>query len=401
MKCRYCKSEIPEGELYCKKCGREVQIVPDYNPLEEMLTAQIQLDGNEQGSELDQYIQNRRNNNRTGQSAGRNTGSTGRMLTEKERRKRQSAKAARKKALRRKRRIVLLIMALIVVLAGAGFYVIYQNSYNGIMKKAQKAAQSKDYTTAEAYYKQAISKNTKKADAYTGLADVYLLQDKTDEGTTLFEEAVSKQSGNVELYKACMDFYLKSDQNMEIPELLDSVSDSMLEKLSDYVVDEPKFSLEDSTTYDDVQKLLLTADKDTIYYTTDGTDPDLTSTKYTSEGIQISEGETTIKAIAVNKKGVPSSISKKIYTVEFPVEDAPAVSPSTGQYDEAVQIEVKVPEGYTAYYTTDGTDPTTASTKYTGPIDMPKGETLFKVVLVNGKGRMSGITTRNYMYDNQ
>ena len=420
MKCRYCKAEIPEGELYCKKCGREVQIVPDYNPLEEMLTAQIQLDGNKQESELDQYInQKRRNNNRTGQSAGRNTGrsasrttaamtgrrmtgnTTGQMLTEKERRKRQSAKAARKKALRRKRRIVLLIMAAIVVLAGAGFYVVYQNSYNGIMKKAQKAAQSKDYTTAEAYYKQAISKNTKKADAYTGLADVYLLQDKTDEGTTLFEEAVSKQSGNVELYKACMDFYLKSDQNMEIPELLDSVNDSMLEKLSDYVVDEPKFSLEDSTTYDDVQKLLLTADKDTIYYTTDGTDPNLTSTKYTSEGIQISEGETTIKAIAVNKKGVPSSISKKIYTVEFPVEDAPAVSPSTGQYDEAVQIEVKVPDGYTAYYTTDGTDPTTASTKYTGPIDMPKGETLFKVVLVNGKGRMSGITTRNYMYDNQ
>lgn len=420
MKCRYCKAEIPEGELYCKKCGREVQIVPDYNPLEEMLTAQIQLEGNEQESELDQYInQKLRNNNRTGQSAGRNTGrsasrttaamtgrrmtanTTGQMLTEKERRKRQSAKAARKKALRRKRRIVLLIMAAIVVLAGAGFYVVYQNSYNGIMKKAQKAAQSKDYTTAEAYYKQAISKNTKKADAYTGLADVYLSQDKTDEGTTLFEEAVSKQSGNVELYKACMDFYLKSDQNMKIPELLDSISDSMLEKLSDYVVDEPKFSLEDSTTYDDVQKLLLTADKDTIYYTTDGTDPDLTSTKYTSEGIQISEGETTIKAIAVNKKGVPSSISKKIYTVEFPVEDAPAVSPSTGQYDEAVQIEVKVPDGYTAYYTTDGTDPTTASTKYTGPIDMPKGETLFKVVLVNGKGRMSGITTRNYMYDNQ
>ena len=75
MKCRYCKAEIPEGELYCKKCGREVQIVPDYNPLEEMLTAQIQLDGNEQESELDQYInQKRRNNNRTGQSDGRNTG---------------------------------------------------------------------------------------------------------------------------------------------------------------------------------------------------------------------------------------------------------------------------------------------------------------------------------------
>lgn len=461
MKCRYCKAEIPEGELYCKKCGREVQIVPDYNPLDEMLTAQIQLDDDNRETELEQYMnQNRRNNRssvsrvtgktgqtanrntgrtrqsadwntgRTRQSANRNTGRTGRdaarntgrttsrttgnvsgrrssgnttgqMLSEKERRKRQSAKAARKKALRRKRRILLLIMAAIVVLAGVGFYALYQGSYNGIMRKAQKAEQSKDYTSAESYYKQAIAKNAQKADAYTGLADVYLAQDKTEEATSLFEDAVSKQTGNVDLYKACMDFYLKSDQNMEIPNLLDSVSDSMLDKLSDYVVNEPEFSLNDSTTYDDVQKLLLTTDADTIYYTTDGTDPNLSSTKYTSEGIQISEGETTVKAIAVNKKGVPSITSKKTYTVEFPVEDAPAVSPSTGQYDEAVQIEVKVPDGYTAYYTTDGTDPTTASTKYTGPIDMPKGETLFKVVLVNAKGRMSGITTRNYMYDNQ
>ena len=38
MKCRYCKAEIPEGGFIVKKCG-EVQIVPDYNPLEEMLTA--------------------------------------------------------------------------------------------------------------------------------------------------------------------------------------------------------------------------------------------------------------------------------------------------------------------------------------------------------------------------
>ena len=428
MKCRYCKAEIPEGELYCKKCGHEVQIVPDYNPLDEMLTAQIQLDGDNQESELGQYIdQNRRNNrssvvrntgrtgrgttrNTTGRTASRTTSTvsgrrpsgntTGHMISEKERKKRQSAKAARKKALRRKRRIVLFVMAVILILAGAGFYVLYQNSYNGILKKAQKAAQSKDYTSAESYYKKAITKDNKKADAYTGLADVYMAQDKTEDATSLFKDAINKQTGNVDLYKACMDFYLKSDQNMEIPDLLDSVSDSMLDKLSDYVVDEPDFSLNDSTTYDDVQKLLLTTDANAIYYTTDGSDPNLSSTKYTNEGIQISEGETTIKAIAVNKKGVPSATCKKTYTVEFPVEDAPAVSPSTGQYDEAVQIEVKVPDGYTAYYTTDGTDPTTASTKYTGPIDMPKGETLFKAILVNGKGRTSGITTRNYMYDN-
>ena len=33
---------------------------------------------------------------------------------------------------------------------------------------------------------------------------------------------------------------------------------------------------------------------------------------------------------------------------------------------------------------------------YTEPIDMPEGETIFKAILVNKKGKTSGITTRNY-----
>ena len=97
----------------------------------------------------------------------------------------------------------------------------------------------------------------------------------------------------------------------------------------------------------------------------------------------------------MDDRGVPSLPVQKSYTVEFPIVDAPAVSPSTGQYDEAKQIEIKVPEGYDAYYTMDESDPTTASTKYTGPIEMPEGTTIFKAILVTGDGRSSGITTRN------
>mgnify|MGYP004476926919 len=41
MRCRYCGYRIPEGKLYCENCGREVRIVPDYNPLDDMLTAEI------------------------------------------------------------------------------------------------------------------------------------------------------------------------------------------------------------------------------------------------------------------------------------------------------------------------------------------------------------------------
>ena len=98
----------------------------------------------------------------------------------------------------------------------------------------------------------------------------------------------------------------------------------------------------------------------------------------------------------MNKEGIPSLAETKEYTVELPIEDAPAVSPSTGQYDEPTQIVIQVPEGYTAYYTTDKSNPTENSTQYTGPIDMPQGSTIFKAVLVNGKGRLTAVTTRNY-----
>ncbi len=41
MKCRYCGCEIPDGYVYCERCGREVQMVPDYNPLDDILTSHV------------------------------------------------------------------------------------------------------------------------------------------------------------------------------------------------------------------------------------------------------------------------------------------------------------------------------------------------------------------------
>ena len=41
MKCMHCGADLPEDQLICPSCGREIQIVPDYNPLDDMLTAQL------------------------------------------------------------------------------------------------------------------------------------------------------------------------------------------------------------------------------------------------------------------------------------------------------------------------------------------------------------------------
>ena len=103
MKCRNCGHEIPDGKLYCEFCGVEVQIVPDYNPLEDMLTAQIKVSFDEDGNPKkdtdprENSVQN---------TARRST----RALSPEEERKRRRQRAARKKAaLRRKRRRLLTI----------------------------------------------------------------------------------------------------------------------------------------------------------------------------------------------------------------------------------------------------------------------------------------------------
>lgn len=423
MKCRYCGSKIPDNMLYCENCGNEVRIVPDYNPLDDMLTAQIRVSIDGEG-EYEDYLDYDSSKINTGnvsarkstngntsrrstagrQTTGRNTSgrqttgrnTSGRQLSPKEQKRR---KMERKRELRRKRRrMVLGILAAVLLIAGGIFFAIYYNSYAGVISRGNKAIQSKDYTKAQMLFEKAISKKDGKPEGYTGLADVYVKQNQLSKATSVFEDAVGKHPKSAPIYEACIQFYLDTDQQLEIPMLLDEADDSVAEALSDYIIGEPEYSLDEEKTYDDVQQLTLTAKNCTIYYTTDGSDPTLSSTKY-KEPIQLDEGETEVKSIAVDKRGVPSMTVIKTYVIEFPIEDAPAVSPSTGQYESAGQIEIKVPEGYEAYYTLDGTDPTTASKKYTGPVSMPEGETLFKAVLVNAKGRMSGVTTRNYVLD--
>lgn len=487
MKCEYCGYEIPEGMLYCESCGREVRIVPDYNPLDDMLTEQIRgaINGEENFDDYIDYDSIRNTNSERGgfgrntnrdmggvsrgtvrnmggagrstsrdmrskagrstardmgqagrntargmnrdtggkapRSTGRDIGGAGRStsrdvrggvsrntgsrrgnatenMSERERKRRQ---AERKKAKRRKRTGCLFILLLIIAAVVGGIVYLYLNSYQGIVSRGNKALKAGELNQAISYFERGIQKDESKKDAYAGLAKVYIAKKDLDWAESIFLEAVKKQPKNADIYQAFVEFYMDTDQKEKIPLLLEDVDGNVAESLAGYIVAGPKFSLDDSEVYEDVQELSLTTeDGYTIYYADDGTDATIHSKKYT-EPIQLGEGTSEISALAVDKKGVPGLPVKKSYTVELPIVDAPAVSPSTGQYNSAVQIEIKVPDGYEAYYTMSGEEPSTASSKYTGPIDMPQGETLFKAILVNGKGRTSGVTTRNYVLETE
>ncbi len=392
MKCTNCGYEIPAGMLYCKRCGEEVCIVPDYNPLDEMLTTQIRVSLDDKSQYINKNnpgiksrdVHNRAHTNRT------------RAVDEREVRRRQAQR--RREIKRKKRQKLLIIMTVFLIsLIGIGI-LLYQTSYAGIVKKGNKALLSLEYSIAMERFEKAIIKKPEQPEAYVGLSHVYIAKGNISSAENVFKEAVSLYPKNAPIYKAMIEFYLDTNQALKIPKLLAEAEDKVRDSLSEYIVAKPEYSLETGKVYDDVQQLTLISKEEIIYYTLDGTEPDFNSTKYT-EPIQLDEGETIVKAIAVNKNNVPSLPESKTYVIELPIEDAPAVSPSTGQYEQNMKIEIKVPDGYTAYYTLDGTTPTTASTKYSGPIDMPENDTLFKAILVNSGGRSSGVTTRNYILE--
>ena len=389
MKCRNCGYEIPAGELYCKRCGEEVRIVPDYNPLDDMLTQQIKvsINGEPDSASPDKaYTRNMRNTGRTSH------------LTQNEREARRRQAEKRREIKRKKRRRLLIAMSAILVTFIAIVIVMYLNSYSGVVRKGNKALLSSEYAVAQECFEKAIEKKPEQPDAYTGLSQVYIAKSDLKNAEKIFADAISDYPDNIALYKAFIQFYIDTNQALGIPKLLSKANDKIQKSMDEYIVDKPEYSLEEGKVYDDVQQLTLTSKEKTIYYTIDGTDPTFTSIKY-SEPIQLDEGETIVKAMSVNENGIPGLFEEKVYVIELPIEDAPAVSPSTGQYSESMKIEIKVPDGYTAYYTMDGSTPTTASKKYTGPIKMPESDTLFKAILVNASGRSSGVTTRNYILE--
>jgi hypothetical protein len=123
----------------------------------------------------------------------------------------------------------------------------------------------------------------------------------------------------------------------------------------------------------------------TIYYTINGTTPGTSSTAYAGP-ITVSS-TTTLEAIAVATGDTDSTVASAVYTISplLPTVATPTFSPSGGTYTSAQSVTISdATSGATIYYTTNGTAPTTSSTKYTGPITVPSTETLEAIAVAAG-----------------
>jgi hypothetical protein len=178
----------------------------------------------------------------------------------------------------------------------------------------------------------------------------------------------------------------------------DCESETVRTSYADYICSSPAFSPAEGTYKTKIQVSLSADEGDTVYYTTDGTDPTESSTVYKNP-IATSEGRNEIRAIAINEKGIKSDVVLHVYNVTLVRPNPPAVTPASGDYTAGTTITVTVPSGCKAYYAFDAT-PTINSTLYTVPVKMTSGTHIFSVIIQDENGKISIPTSETYVVNN-
>ncbi len=299
---------------------------------------------------------------------------------------------------------VIILVAVVLILmpeskdSSNAFKKLYNNGmnyYNSGMYPEAVDAYRKAYDVAE-------DKNSTKK-VLTSLWDAYEKIDGTDmQKVEIIRELIEIEPDNLDYYEAILKIYDRNGMVKEIDALMKSVvGTDIAANLSAYSFMGPEFNYE-SGTYDQYLYITLTDDHGyDIYYTVDGSEPDTSSTKYTDTFEIANEGVTVVKAVSINEKGISSTVVTKEFDIKLSNLVPPEVTPDSGTYNTVSKIVINVPAGCTAYYTLgpEPEIPTTSSTKYEGPIDMPTGKNVFSAIVVNEQGVASSMTQKIYELD--
>lgn len=367
MKCKKCGAEIPQGYVYCNICGTEVQLVPDYNLLDEDILTGI--------------------------------------LQEETLSKKKTSGSSKKKKIRSNLFIwggicmILVIAVFTLIFVYQEIKIKQQNSFKYQYQKAEDYFSTGDLDNALLCYERALELEPGSRKIQEQLVEIYLFRKDEKAAASVLENMIEENKRDKKSIQKLIQIYDTTKEYDKIIVLCKKVEDSgLLELFTDYIVEQPKFS-NISGTYErplDIQ--IFSVRKYDIFYTTDGTDPKEHGIPY-KETIPLErEGTTVITAVARNEKGIYSEPVTAEYTIRYEPPDMPSVIPAGGTYSEPQTITIQVPSDCTAYYTWDGSDPSKESFRYTGPIEMPMGNQVLSVILINSVGLESRIYRVNYVY---
>lgn len=384
MNCINCGAEIKSEYNNCPYCGKALQMVPDYSIYDE--------------DDINVILES------TKDIESKNNKAYIKEQQERAEKEKQITTATVKKKNTKIIVIITIILCILLVGIGIGAKVFIDhkntNSYDYQMKQADEAMFKEKYDEAKGFYLQALALSPEDTRARLKLADLYIAVGEQTEAIKLLHEVLNFDSENYDAYYKLFQIYEANDDIDAILALKSGVTNQkILNLFKNYIVEAPKSNLSGSS-YSEVIKLVLTADKGLqIYYTMNGKNPIIYGELYT-EAIEISDaGMHTLKMVAVNSLGVYSDVVTETFVLEYLAPADPEVTPNGGKFDVPTYVYITVPDGCSAFYTWDRTVPTETSSEYVSPLLIPDGYNILSVIIIDDEtGLASGIYRGAFEY---
>ena len=372
MICPKCGCEIPEGNMYCGKCGTEIQMVPDFVP-----ELEIKIE-----STLDAVADDLNEEKVNIETA--DTIDLGVSFADV------------KPQPLPKSMLIIGAVALSILLLILAVMIYQDNSSSHQLKLGDRKYDEGLYNQACTYYKKAVELEPGSIDCREKLAECYMSMENPDMAVEVYKNMILIDPNSTLSYAKVISIYESTKEYDKIDDFLQHyANDDIREAFADYLALPPEFS-HDSGEYDKAVILNISdVGKGTIYYTTDGSSVSEESEIYNAP-IMLKKGNHIIQAMFKNDYGVCSSVVSMEYSILAESPFDPIVSLESGDYDAPQVIRVIVPDDCLVYYTTDGTVPNSLSYIYGEPIALPEGNNTYKFIAINSKGAASEVVECTY-----
>lgn len=228
------------------------------------------------------------------------------------------------------------------------------------------------------------------------LSEAYKNMGNIDKAVEILEAALAYNKFNERTLSSLLKLCYDNKKGEKLNQIIEEYKDSKVKNvLNEYIVAVPTTSENPGDFDKEVELILLAQDGCTIYYTIDGSTPTNDSIRFT-DSIKIEKDTVTVKAIAVNEIGVKSEVGEFQFTIDLKAPEAPVLDIEDTNVELGTKIKIKnLLEGDKAYYTIDGTTPSTYSLPYNDGIELEEGRYVLSVIVINKHNLSSTVTRKN------
>ncbi len=286
MKCQNCGSPIPDGKLFCPKCGSEVRLVDDYDP--------IGLLGEKGRKPPD------------GDGDIKKGGGAGGVLIR-----------------------ILFASVIAALLSAAAIFAMTGNSGKNlpyVRARLEKYLEEEKYDRAFSCCEKAIRLDPASDELQVQKADILLRQGRTDDALSCLREAHEVMGSSPVVLEKLISICIEEEDHAAVAELLRNTEDQELrERYGQYAVTAPAMSLISGRAYPYGTRLTISTEAGSIYYTFDGSIPDSSGPLYTKP-LKLHVGVNRISAVSIGSFGIRSPVVSGVYTVKARETKASVIS---------------------------------------------------------------------------